>query len=114
MKTFFDSRSDYQVLKRNQFAKQPASDKKTESDKESTSTVTTKGELQSSNQKEKQQFSEYEELLFQQGLPLKEDNNKSKIPGRDCEIFMAILLGPTNQKANSTTLEDLNYDDFLF
>ena len=63
-----------QVIKRNQFALQLDSDKKTESDKDSTSTVTTKGELQSLNQREKQQLSEDEELPFQQGLPLKEDN----------------------------------------
>ena len=63
-----------QVLKRNRLALQLDSDKKTESDKESTSTVTTKGELQSSNKKERHQFSEFEELPFKQGLPLKEDN----------------------------------------
>ena len=34
-----------QVIKRNRLALQPDSDKKTESDKESTSTATTKGEL---------------------------------------------------------------------
>ena len=69
-----------QVLKRNRLAIQPDSDKKTESDKETNSTVTTKGELQSSSQRKRQQFLEDEELLFQQGLPLKEDNKKSKIP----------------------------------
>ena len=43
----FSQDSD-QVLKRNQFVTQTASDRKTESDKESTLTVTTKGELQPS------------------------------------------------------------------
>jgi len=63
-----------------------------ESDKESTSINTTKSEPQSSNQRrEKTQFTEYEELPFQQGLPLKEDGNKSKILDHDREIFMAIL-----------------------
>ena len=58
--------------------KQSATNKETESDKESSSTVTTKREPQSSNQgREKRPFSEYEELTFQQGLPLKEDNKKS-------------------------------------
>ena len=42
-----------QDIKRNQLAPQPDSDKKTESDKKSTFTVTIKGELQSSNQGEK-------------------------------------------------------------
>ena len=63
-----------QDIKRNRLAPQPDSDKKTESDKKSTFAITIKGELQSSNQREKQQFSEDEELPFQQGLPLKEDN----------------------------------------
>jgi len=40
-------------LKRNRLVIQPDSDKKTEPDKESTSTITTKGEPQSSNQREK-------------------------------------------------------------
>jgi hypothetical protein len=93
--------------------KQSTSDRKTESDKESTSNASTKSELQASNQGERGQVSEDEELPFQQGLLLKEDNNKSKIPGHDREIFMAILSDPTNQKANSTVLEDLDYDDFL-
>ena len=81
-----------QVLKKNRLTKQPVSEKKMESDKESTSINTTKSEPQSSNQRiEKTQFSEYEELPFQQGLPLKEDDNKSKILDHDREIFMAIL-----------------------
>ena len=67
----------------------------------------------SSNQREEQQFSEYEELPFQQGLSLKEDN-KTKMTDHDREIFMVILSDPTNQKANSTVLEDLDYDEFLF
>jgi hypothetical protein len=90
---------------------QPDSYEKIESDKESTS-ASTKGEPQSSNQREEQQFSEYKELPFQQGLPLKEDN-KMKIFDHDHEICMEILSDPTNQKANSTVLEDLNYDKFL-
>ena len=85
-----------QTVKRNRSAIQPDSDKKMESDKESTSTVATKRELQSSNQRERKQFSQYEELLFRQGLPPKEDDNKSKIPDHDREIFMAILSNPTN------------------
>jgi hypothetical protein len=92
---------------------QPDSDKKTESDKESTSTVTTKGELRSSNRREKQQFSEDEELPFQQGLPLKEDNINSKIRNPTREIFMAFLSDATNRKTYSTALEDLDYDEFL-
>ena len=67
-------------------------------------------ELQSSNQGEKQQFSEDKELPFQQGLPLKEVNINSKIRGHNREIFMAFLSDTTNQKANSTALEDLDYD----
>jgi hypothetical protein len=102
-----------QVIKRNRLALQPDSDKKTESDKESTSTITTKGELQSSNQGERQQFLEDEELPFQQGLPLKEDNINSKIRGHNREIFMAFLSNATNRKANPTALEDLDYDEFL-
>ena len=54
-----------QVTKRNRLAPQPDSDKKTESDKKSTSTVTIKGKPHSSNQGEGQQFSEDEELPFQ-------------------------------------------------
>jgi hypothetical protein len=54
-----------QIFKRNRPTIQPDSDKKTESDKESTFTVTTKRELQSSNQKERGQFPEYVELPFQ-------------------------------------------------
>jgi len=53
-----------QVLKANRFASQSALVTKMESDKESTSAATTKRELQSSNQREKGQFSEYEELPF--------------------------------------------------
>jgi len=102
-----------QVIKRNRLALQPDSDKKTESDKESTSTATTKGELQFSNQGEKQQFSEDEELPFQQGFPLKEDNINSRICGHNREIFMVFLSDATNRKANPTMLEDLFYDEFL-
>jgi len=87
--------------------------KKTESDKESTSTTTTKGELQSSNQRGKQQSSEDEELPFQHGLPLKEDIVNSKICDRNHEIFMTFLSNVANRKDNSTTLEDLDYDEFL-
>jgi len=54
-----------QIVKRNRPTIQPDSDKKTESDKESTFTVTTKRELQSSNEKERGQFLEYVELPFQ-------------------------------------------------
>ena len=43
-----------QDIKRNRLAPQPDSDKRTESDKKSTFTVTIKGELQSSNQEERQ------------------------------------------------------------
>ena len=77
-----------QDIKRNRLASQPDSDKRTESDKESTSTATTKMKLQSS---ERQQLSKDEELPFQQGLPLKEDNINSKICGHNREIFMAFL-----------------------
>ena len=63
-----------QNIKRNRLVPQPDSDKRTEPDKNSTPTVTTKGELQSSNQGERQQLSEDGELPFQQCLPLKEDN----------------------------------------
>ena len=59
------------------------------------------------------QFSENKELPFQQGFPLKKDNNKTKIPDHGREIFMAILSDPTNRKTNSTTLEDFDYDEFL-
>jgi len=100
-----------QVLKINRLALQPDSDKRTKPDKKSNFTV--KGELLSSNQKERQQLSEDEELPFQQGLPLKEDNINSKIRGHNREIFMAFLSNATNQKANSMTLEDLDYDEFL-
>ena len=84
-----------QVLKRKRLAIQPDSDKKAEPDKKSTSTVYTKGEMQTSNEEERQQFSEYEELPFQQGFPLKEDN-KTNISDHNREIFMAILSDPTN------------------
>ena len=54
-----------QVFKRNRLAIQPASDKKTESNKESISAVTIKRELQPSIQEEqRRQFLEYEELPF--------------------------------------------------
>ena len=82
-----------QVIKRNQFALQLDSDKKTESDKESTSTVTTKGELQSSNQREKQQLSEDEELPFQQGLPLKEDSINLKNSRPQSRNFHGLSFG---------------------
>jgi len=102
-----------QVFKRNRLAIQPASDKKTESNKESISAVTIKRELQPSIQEEqRRQFLEYEELPFQQGFLLKEDN-KTNISDHDREIFMTILSDPTNQKDNPTALEDLDYDDFL-
>jgi hypothetical protein len=100
-------------LDSDRITKQSISDRNMEFDKESTSAATTKRELQPSNQREKRQFSEYEELPFQQGLPLKEDNNKSKIPDHDREIFMAILSNPTNRKVNPMALEDLDYDDFF-
>ena len=83
---------------------------RTESDKESTSTATTKMKLQSS---ESQQLSEDEELPFQQGLLLKEDNINSKTSGHNHKIFMAFLSDATNRKVDSTALEDLNYDEFL-
>ena len=101
-----------QVLKRNWLAIQPNSDEKAESDKKLTSTASTKGELQTSKQIVEQQFSEYEELPFQKGFHLKEDN-KTKISNHDREIFMAILSDPTNQKDNPMALLDLDYDDFL-
>ena len=85
----------------------------TKSGKQSTSIATIKGELQSLIQEERQQFSEDEELPFQWGLPLKEDNINSKIRNHNHEIFMAFLSDNTNRKANSTTLEDLDYDEFL-
>ena len=58
-------------IKRNRLGSQLDSDKGTESDKKSTSTVTIKRERQSINPREKQQLSEDEELPFQQGFPLK-------------------------------------------
>jgi hypothetical protein len=87
--------------------------KRTEPDKKSTFTVTIKGELQYSIQGAKQQLSEDEELPFQQGLPLKEDNTNSKIRGHNREIFMAFLSDPMNRKCDSTALEDMDYDEFL-
>ena len=53
-----------QNIERNRLAPQPDSDKRTEPDKGSTFTITIKEELPSSNQKERQQLSEDEELLF--------------------------------------------------
>ena len=97
-------------VKRNRLMPQPDSDKKTESDKEPNSTATTKMELHSG---ERQQFSEDEELPFQEGLPLKEDNINSKICNHDREIFMALLSYATNRESDSTTLEDLDYNEFL-
>ena len=99
-----------QDIKTNRLALQPDSDKKTESDKESTSTATTKMELQSS---EKQQLSEDEELPFQHSFPLKEDNINSKTRSHNREIFMSFLSDATNRKVDSTALEDLNYDEFI-
>jgi len=89
---------------------QPDSDKKTESDKKLISTATTKMELHSG---ERQQFSEDEELLFQQDLPLKEDNINSKIRNHDREIFMALLSDATNRESDPTTPGGLDYDEFL-
>ena len=62
---------------------------------------------------EAEQLSEDEELPFQQGLPLKENNVNSKIRNHNREIFMDCLSDATNRKANPTTLEDLDYDEFL-
>ena len=92
---------------------QPDSDKRTKPDDKSTPTITTKGELQPSNQGERQQLSEDEELPFQQGLPLKEDNINPKIHNHNREIFMAFLSDTTNRKSDCTALEDLDYDKFL-
>ena len=61
---------------------------------------------------EKRDSSQITKNYSQQGLPLKEDN-KSKTPNHDREIFMAILSEPKDQKDNPTALEDLDYDDFL-
>jgi len=102
-----------QVLKGNRLTLQHDSDKKTESDKKSTSSINTKGDRQSANQRERQQFSEDEELPFQQGFPLKENSINSKIRCHNREIFMAFLSDATNRENNSTTLEDLDYDEFL-
>jgi len=79
-----------QILRRNRFTIQSVFDKKIESDKNSISTSTTKRELQSSDRGNGRQFSDYKELPFEQGLPLKEDN-KPKTSNHDREIFMAIL-----------------------
>ena len=100
-------------IKRNRLVPQTDSDKRTDSDRKSTSSVTTKGDRQSANRGQRQQFSEDEELPFQQGLPLKEDNINSKIRNHDREIFMALLLDATNRESGSTTLEDLDYNEFL-
>jgi hypothetical protein len=99
-----------QVLKKSRLALQLDSDKKNESDKESTSTATTKMELRSG---EAEQFSENKELSFQQGLPLKEDNINLKICNHNHKIFMAFLSYSTNRKSDPTALEDLDYDEFL-
>ena len=90
-----------QDIKRNRLAPQPDSDKRTESDMKSTSTATTKMKLQSS---ERQQLSKDEELPFQQGLRIKEDNINSKTRGHNREIFMAFLSDATNRKVDSTAL----------
>jgi len=79
-----------QILRRNRFTIQSVFDKKIESDKNSISTSTTKRELQSSDRGNGRQFSDYKELPFEQGLPLKEDN-KPKTSNHDREIFIAIL-----------------------
>jgi len=79
-----------QILRRNRFTIQSVFNKKIESDKNSISTSTTKRELQSSDRGNGRQFSDYKELPFEQGLPLKEDN-KPKTSNHDREIFMAIL-----------------------
>jgi len=44
---------------------------------------------------------------------LKEDIVNPEIRSHNREIFMAFLSDATNRKANSTTLEDLDYDEFL-
>ena len=62
---------------------------------------------------ERQQFSKDEELPFQQGLLLKEDNINSKIRNHDREIFMALLSDATNRESDPTTPEGLDYDEFL-
>ena len=67
-------------------------------------------ELQSS---EKQQLLEDEELPFQQGFPLKEDNINLKTRGHNRKIFMAFLSDATNQKVDSTAQQGLDYDEFL-
>ena len=67
-------------------------------------------ELQSG---EVEQLSKDEELSFQQGLLLKEDNVNLKIRNHNHEIFMACFSDATNRKANPTMLEDLDYDEFL-
>jgi len=102
-----------QFLKGNRLTLQPDSDKKTESDKKSTSSINTKRDRQSANQRERQQFSEDEELPFQQGFPLKENSVNSKIRSHNREIFMAFLSDATNQKVDSTAQQGLDYDEFL-
>ena len=99
---------------RNQSTQEFVLDKKIESDQESISTGTTKRELQfvDRGRRRKKQSSEYKEPPFQQGLLLKEDN-KSKIPNHDREIFMAILSEPGEQKDNPAAIEALDYDDLL-
>jgi hypothetical protein len=76
-------------IERNRLSPQLDSDKGTESEKKSTSIIT-------AYQRLKEQFSEDEELLFPQGLPLKEDNINSKIRSHNREIFMAFLSDLTN------------------
>ena len=100
-------------LRGNRLAPQPDSDKGTESNKNSSFAVTIKRERQSVNKKGRQQLSEDEELPFQQGHPLKEDNINSKIRSHNHEIFMAFLSDATNRKSDSTPLEDLDYNEFL-
>jgi len=67
------------------------SDKGANSDKKSVSAISTKEERQSAIQRRHQQLLEDEELPFQQGLPLKEDNINSKIRSHNREIFMAFF-----------------------
>ena len=47
-------------------------------------------------------------------MPLKEDIVNPKIRSHNREIFMASLSDSTNRKSDSTALEDLDYDEFLF
>jgi len=103
-----------QVHKRNRVTQESISDKRTESNKKLVSANTTRREHQFTDQtRKKRQFSEYKELPFQQGLPLKDDK-KSKIPNPDREIFMAIPSESEDRKENPTAREDLDYDNFLF